>query len=404
MKHFKISVIISEFNPFHNGHSHLIAQTRQSGASHIIAIMSGNFVQRGAPACFSKWVRAKAALQSGVDLILELPLPWALSSAHTFALGGVSLANALGCAHQLSFGSEAGAIAPLWQLASLLSSPQFSQYIQAQLKTGATFAAARQSAVAMLTNPQTAALLSQPNNILAVSYCQALRATGSKLVPFTIPRTGAAYHDSAAPQSAIASATQIRHLIAQQQPFSDYLPPQAHTCFADTLHRNAAPASISTIERAVLAKLRTMPLAAFANLPDISEGVEHRLYQAAKQATSLPDLYARVKTKRYTLARIRRLTLSAFLGIQSAHTTLSPPYLRVLGFSPAGKELLPLLKQTASLPLFTNAARCHALSPQAQAIFALEAASSDLYALTLPQPGPCGLEYTQPIITPMNER
>ena len=151
-QNFKISGIISEFNPYHLGHQSLIVQTRQAGATHIVAIMSGNFVQRGEPACFDKWVRTKTALSAGVDLVIELPLPWVVSGAETFAAGGVSIVNALGCVHQLSFGSECGDIEALSAVADILRTEQFSQALQVELQKGVTFASARQSAMLFLTD------------------------------------------------------------------------------------------------------------------------------------------------------------------------------------------------------------------------------------------------------------
>ena len=162
-------------------------QTRQAGATHIVAIMSGNFVQRGEPACFDKWVRTKTALSAGVDLVIELPLPWAVSGAETFAAGGVSIANALGCVHQLSFGSECGDIEALSAVADILRTEQFSQALQVELQKGITFASARQAAMLSLTNQETA-FCEHPNNILAIAYCNALKDINSTIQPFTIKR------------------------------------------------------------------------------------------------------------------------------------------------------------------------------------------------------------------------
>ena len=353
-QNFKISGIISEFNPYHLGHQSLIVQTRQAGATHIVAIMSGNFVQRGEPACFDKWVRTKTALSAGVDLVIELPLPWAVSGAETFAAGGVSIANALGCVHQLSFGSECGDIEALSAVADILRTEQFSQALQVELQKGITFASARQAAMLSLTNQETASLLEHPNNILAIAYCNALKDINSTIRPFTIKRIGASHHDITLPPKKIASASQIRRMIERKKEYATYVPKETYPYLASAMQNKTAPASIQRLERAILAKLRTMTLQEFANLPDVSEGLEHRLYKAAKTAVSLTDFYAYVKTKRYTHARIRRITLCAFLNIQAAYTQTPPPYLHVLGFNQKGKELLSLIKQTAALPIITQ--------------------------------------------------
>ena len=264
-QNFKISGIISEFNPYHLGHQSLIVQTRQAGATHIVAIMSGNFVQRGEPACFDKWVRTKTALSAGVDLVIELPLPWAVSGAETFAAGGVSIVNALGCVHQLSFGSECGDIEVLSAVADILRTEQFSQALQVELQKGVTFASARQAALLSLTNQETASLLEHPNNILAIAYCNALKDINSTIQPFTIKRIGASHHDITLPPKKIASASQIRRMIEQKQEYATYVPKKTYPYLASAIQNKTAPASMQHLERAILAKLRTMTLQEFAN-------------------------------------------------------------------------------------------------------------------------------------------
>lgn len=398
-ENFKISGIISEFNPYHLGHQSLIVQTRQAGTTHIVAIMSGNFVQRGEPACFDKWTRTKTALSAGVDLVIELPLPWAIAGAETFARGGVTLANALGCINQLSFGSECGDLNKLIQVADLLNTPAFSIALQNELEKGVSFAAARQQAVATLSDEATAALLEHPNNILAISYCKALKDINTTIKPFTIKRIGAAHNDCDSPHEKIASASQIRHMIFTKQTYTPYIPNETCQYLLKAISSKAAPASIHALETAILAKLRTMSLKDFANLPDVSEGLEHRLNKAAKLSTNLNAFYNYVKTKRYTHARIRRIVLSAFLGVQASHTAHTLPYLHVLGFNEKGKEILKLTKQTASLPIITQYSQTQTLQTDAKAFFDLEATATDLYYLSTPQPGPCGIELTHGIVT-----
>ena len=204
--------IISEFNPFHTGHQTLVEAVRRSGATHILAVMSGNFVQRGEPAAFSKWARAEMALTSGVDLIVELPLPWALSGAEKFAFGGVSLLESLGCVEWIAFGSECGDATRLMEAARCILSPGIQKGLRAQLQTGSTFARARQEAVRELFGDSIAELLSSPNNILGIEYCKALQTLRSTILPFTIRRAGAP-HDSpmeTKTKSSPPSSSQIR--------------------------------------------------------------------------------------------------------------------------------------------------------------------------------------------------
>ena len=192
--------VVSEFNPFHRGHEFLLKEIRRKGYSHIVAVMSGNYVQRGEPAIFSKWARTKMALQCGVDLVIELPLPWSLSGAERFAFGGVSCLHSLNCVDALAFGSECGEIESLMKLALLLNSDEFKNEVQKQLKNGSSFAVARKMAVAELVGENSAALMDSPNNILGIEYCKALIKLSSQIRPFTIKRIGAGHHEESVPR------------------------------------------------------------------------------------------------------------------------------------------------------------------------------------------------------------
>lgn len=395
----QISVIISEYNPFHLGHAYHIAQTRRQGASHIVALLSGDFVQRGEPALFSKWARAEMALSCGVDLVLELPLPWSMATAERFAYGGVYLANALGCAHTLSFGSECGDLALLQQAAQAVEKPAVMAQARRLLASGLPFAKARQQAVAAQFGPELAEVLRSPNNTLAVEYLKALRRLQSPIQPVTICRAGAA-HDSDLPAGGTASASFLRqHLLAGERDVLALMPPAAARCAENALNAGLAPVQMEPLELAILAKLRTMKQEDFQRLPDISEGLEHRIYRAARTCASLKDLYENIKTKRYTLARIRRIIVSAFLGMDNLAGAGAPPYLRVLGFTKGeGETLLRRVTQTARLPVVVRASDVGSLREPAESLFRLEARAADLYGLASPQIQPCGTEYTTPVL------
>ena len=382
-----IAAIVAEYDPFHSGHAYLVQQARSHGATHVAAVLSGNFLQRGAPACFSKWTRARQALACGVDLVVELPLPWAMAGAETFARGGVALAAALG-AQTLCFGSECGDAAALDGLAQALLSPAFSQAVRAALAGGIPFAAAREQAAASLLGAQQARLLEAPNNILGVEYAKAVRLQGVPLSLQTVRRAGAG-HDSDA-ESAFPSAARIRRALQSGAPWQAGMPRESVREAQRALSQGLAPASLSHVERAVLAKLRTMTPEEMARLPDVREGLENRLYAASRTAGSLEDLYARVKTKRYSHARIRRAVLSAFLGVEAGRPQGTPPYLRVLGFTKAGRALLGACR----LPLVVRASDRGKLGARAQALLALESTATDLWALCLPQPAPAGLDFS----------
>jgi predicted nucleotidyltransferase len=392
-----VAGIVSEYNPFHFGHAALISQTRLSGATHVVAVMSGNFVQRGEPAVLSKWARTRQALQCGVDLVVELPLPWALSGAEKFAFGSVALLDALGV-DMLSFGSECGNIGGLEHAAQALLSPALREALQDELKHGTTFAKARQNAICRLFDEDTARLLADPNNILGVEYLKARDKLNAKMVPFTIKRVGAA-HDAAQPDSGIASASHIRSLIQNGGEYTGLMPKPAADILHAELKAGSAPASLARIERAVLAKLRTMSREEFGGLPDLSEGLENRVYAAVRKATALDEVFDLIKSKRYTHARIRRIILSAFLGVSASMSSGVPPYLRVIGFNARGIEILHSTKFTTKLPIITNSSDVLSLDNKAKNVVELEGRSSDLFGLCIPNIAPCGLDMTSGIIS-----
>jgi len=386
----KVAGIIAEFNPFHNGHAALAQAARQSGATHVAAVMSGNFVQRGGPAIAEKRVRAHAALLGGVDLVLELPLPFATATAQRFALGGVGLLAATGRVDLLCFGSESGDVPALAQLAELLDDAELDKHIQRRLRTGDTYAKARQLAVEELSRGVFPGLAS-PNDTLAVEYLRAARQLNWCPQVFALRRRGVA-HDQSTPSGAFASASHLRGIAADWDSLGRHMPRAGVLVLRDAQQRGLYPAALSLAERAVLTQLRSLPRQALAELPDLSEGLENRLYGAIRQAVSLEELYALLKTKRYTLARLRRLVLHAFLGITKHDTATPAPYLRVLGFNRRGGDILGHMN--ASLPVDTRLARLRRQSPVCGRFAHLEEHATDLYTLMLPQPQPCGYDYT----------
>lgn len=403
----KIAGIVAEYNPFHTGHAHLIDRTRAPeegcGATHIVAVMSGNFVQRGEPAVLPKAARVRSALAGGVDLVLELPLPWALSSAEGFAYGAVSLLHSLGCVDALSFGSECGDLALLEQAADALEHPRFFSLLAYHLEGGIPFPQARQRAVAELRNEQVAALFAEANNTLGIEYIKALRQLASPMQPFTVRRLGAG-HDARLPVGDMASASFLREAIRADRLMAAlaYMPAACADILSQTARDGHLPAQISRIERALLARLRTMSVQEMAQLPDVTEGLENRLYRAAREAESYEQLLEQVKTKRYPLTRIQRLVWSAFLGVQETDSRerypdglawRQPPYVRVLGANDKGLDILRLAKKSSAF-LFSRSAQADQLDPWGQRIWALENRAADLYALALPRPYPCGLEHT----------
>ena len=372
--------IVAEYNPFHRGHAWHIAETRRrlGGEAPVVCVMSGHWVQRGECALADKWLRAALALDRGADLVVELPTPWAMASAESFARGAVSLLAATGVVDVLSFGSETGELAPLEEAAAALDAPDYPERLRAALGRGLSFPAARQEAAG-------AACLSAPNNNLGVEYLRSLRALGSTIRPLTVPRQGAGHDGPAA--GGFASASELRRLLraGRGEEAAPYLTAPWSGELADMQH----------IERAVLARLRTMGEGDWAALPDGggAEGLPSRLAKAAREAVSLEDFYTRAKTRRYPHARLRRLALAAFLGLRAAERPAAPPYVRVLGLGGQGRVLLRRMKDTCPLPVIVKPAQARELDGPARTLFESEARYTDLYGLCFPAPRPCGAEW-----------
>lgn len=387
-----ISGIIAEFNPLHNGHKHLIERVKEENDG-IICVMSGNFVQRGDIAVVSKFDRAKMAINSGIDLCVELPTPWAMATAQTFAGGAVNILHRLNIVDKIYFGSESADIELLKKASALTTDKNFIDTITSQLKNGTTFAAARQT-VAERINPDTARILNSPNDILGIEYISALSRENSLIEPVCIKRQGVD-HDSLSPEGSFLSASQIRKKVAEEN-FDALIPFMPENCLSILKDSNLA--DLSRIEKDILGKLRRTSAKCYKELPDISEGIENRLMGAARSAVSLDEIYSLIKTKRYTMSRVRRLVLSAYLDLKAEYTLSPVPYARVLGFSKKGEEIIKELKNKTQIPLVMRAGDIDKLDDQAKKIFNAETVATDLYALSLKNPLPCGTEYTQKII------
>lgn len=394
-----IAGITAEYNPFHTGHAYQISALKaQLGPdTSVVAVMSGSWVQQGRPAVTDKWTRARMALNGGADLILELPTVWAAASAESFARGAVELLCRCGVIDTLCFGSETGELAPLLAAAECLDSPDYPEQLRKALEGGASFAAARQAAVEALIGPAGAALAS-PNNNLGVEYLRALRSLHSNIKPVTIRREGAAHNSLDRTGEGFRSATQLRQHLARGE--WEAVQPYVPAGNLDIL-QSAPLADPRLGERAVLACLRKMTAEDWARLPDAGagEGLPQRLERAGRQCQSLDDFFTQAKTRRYAMARLRRMALWAFLGLTAADVPAEPPYLRVLGFNARGREVLKQMKTTAQLPILTKPAHARELDGPGRRLFELEAQCTDLYGLFLPQLPPPGQEWTRgPII------
>lgn len=311
----------------------------QGADSAIVCLMSGNYVQRGAPAIIHKAERAKAAVLSGADLVLELPTIYSLRSAEGFASGGVSLLSGF-CTH-LCFGAEMPDQAALLATAEALLSRKFPDALRNYLSQGLSFPAARQAALESMGHP--GALLLQPNNILAVEYCKAILEQNSSMLPMPIFREGS-YHDPH-PHPENPSATALRAAMTAGECWQSYIPPEAAAVF-----QSAPLHTVSAGERAVLSRLRSMDDADFEALPFGSEGLWRKLMHAVRQEATLEDILAATKSKRYTRTRLDRMVLCAFLGITETMLNAPAPYARVLALNEKGRSILKTARKTGCFP------------------------------------------------------
>lgn len=382
--------IITEYDPFHNGHAAQLAAVRRAGARRIAVCLSSGAVQRGGAPILPESVRVRAALAAGADLVVALPAPYACATAEQFAAAGVALLAALGC-DTLAFGAETPHAAQLLHAAGVLQSEALQPLVRQNLAAGMTYAAARAAAAETL-EPGLGALLRTPNNILGIEYCKAIRAQNVSLTPLALPRWGAAH--GGAPGwhagTAMASASYLR---AQPlEAWAPYVPPAAQALYTQA-RADGLLLSPARLETALLALLRARPEADFAAVRGVSEGLEHRLAAAVRDATGLEDLYTRLKTKRYPHARLRRLVWDAALG--TPPDLPAPPFLLVLG---GRKEALPCLKQ-AALPAGTSLADLMPTGGAAQRVGTLHSRAVDLSALCRKKILPMGLAFTaKPVV------
>lgn len=383
-----VAGIIAEYNPFHRGHAWQIDETRRrlGEDTAVVCAMSGHWVQRGECAVTDKWTRAAMALRGGADLILELPTPWACASAETFARGGVGVLAAAGVVDTLSFGSESGDLGGLRRAAECLDSEDYRAALRGFLDRGLPFALCRHRAAEELLGAEGAACLENPNDNLGVEY---LRALPPEMGALTVRRVGAR-HDGA-PAEGFASASTLRTWLRQGKLT------RAEAYLTEAWQGDVA--SMEWCERWTLARLRTMTLAEAEALPDSGEGLAARLLAAGQRAGSLEEVYDLTKTKRYAHARVRRLTACAMLGLTAADRPAEVPYLKVLGFTDRGREVLREMGKRARVPVVTKPAHAKALPGAGGRLAELEARCTDLYGLCFAAPWPGGAEWrTGPVV------
>lgn len=356
--------IIAEYNPFHNGHLYHIAKSKQeTGAQYVIAVISGNFVQRGNTSIINKWKKARMALLNGVDLVIELPTIYSISSAENFAEGAIKIFNSLGIVDSISFGMEAKDIATLNNIANVLYNEpkEYITILSHELKKGNSYPKARENALLMYLNDlkRYANVLSGSNNILGIEYLKAMRKTKSTITPIGIKREKVLYNDKYIVDE-FASATAIRKMLMTKQlnDISKVMPRNSYLLLGEELKNGHYCVDISRFEKEIIYTLRKMKTEYIAKLPDVSEGLENSIKNAADSCNTLEELINIVKTKRFTQTRIQRILLYALLGIDKKQMETSKkvvPYVRVLGFNNKGKELISeMMKLNPKLNIITS--------------------------------------------------
>ncbi|TDF98268.1 nucleotidyltransferase [Paenibacillus piri] len=397
--------LIVEYNPLHNGHEyHYRHSKKSSGADASVAVMSGHFLQRGEPAIVGKWARAEMALRMGVDLVLELPVAYSAQPAEWFAYGAVSALAATGVVDCLCFGSESGDIAWLHAVADAVSEEpgELHALLQRELKTGLPYPAAYGKAVAAYLPGTDAAELAKPNNTLGLHYLIALRRLQSRIVPLTVTRQKAGYSQQDITDAAIASATALRHILFERQELEaigSYVPASTMDVLRREWEAGRAPVSWERYAKPLLLQLLHRSPAQLAGIHEVTEGLEHRIKQSLPLLTdagapgTVERLIELLKTKRYTRTKLQRLLLRVLLGhtkeqLSAEVLRQGVPYLRVLGFSAKGRELLKRMKTSASVPVVTKVTGQEESFPllkldlQATSVFALgysSASGRELY-------------------------
>lgn len=380
----KICGIVAEYNPFHNGHAHHIIKTKEllGDNTTIVCIMSGNYVQRGDLAIYEKYDRAKAAVKSGADLILELPLAACLSSAEGFAFGSVELLDKLGCITHISFGSEHGDINDILKASNMADDKNVKQELQQNLKLGLSYAAAMQKATQKIY-PDIYELFSSPNNTLGVSYCSALNKLKSNIEPVTITRKGAG-HDTDDTSYNMPSASFLRKLTSQNSYLEceQFMPKESFYEFSKAMQNKTAPVKIERLNTALLAHLRRFSVDELNLYCGGADGLSNRLFEAIRTQTDFYSICEYAQTKRYPLARIRRAILRTWLDLP-CNMPVTANYVKVLAMSGKGREVLKIMKKNCALPIITKPVAANKLDENIKFVLNKDILADDLYYLAM---------------------
>ena len=405
--------IIAEYNPFHNGHLHHLVESRKiTNSDYCIAVISGNFTQRGETSIVDKWTKTQMAINNGVDLVIELPTVYATSSAENFAYGAVKILNSLNIVDYLSFGSESGDISVLDDIAEVLYEEPiaYKSLLSHELSKGISYPKARENALMMYLSDlrRFANVISSPNNILGIEYLKALKKQKSSIKPITIKRKGSNHNNnSISASSKYCSASAIRNLSCEKDItlLQNVMPNSSLILLDNCIKKGHVVQNISCFDKEIIYTLRKMSIQEIANLPDVSEGLEYVLKSAANSCNSVVELLNLVDTKRYTKTRIQRILLYAILGITKKDMETSKnisPYIRVLGFNNKGRELLSIIsKENPKLEIVTSVKKFidKTSNKNLKSMIEKDIWASNVYSLGFEYGSIANLDYTHKLIT-----
>lgn len=405
--------IVAEYNPFHNGHSYHIEQTKkETGCDAVVVIMSGNFIQRGVPALFDKWTRTKMALKSGADLVIELPLYYATSSAEYFAQGSISLLDGLGVVKNISFGSNTNDLDTLKRIANVLylEPDNYKKLLQSELKRGTSYPIARSNALKNFLKKEydakyIADILLDSNNILAIEYLKALLYSNSQIKPIAIERKGGNYNSKHVTDN-ICSATAIREFLEKNEMkiIQDVMPEKSFEIMNKEIVNGRAPMFLKNYEGQILYELRKTSVEDLLKIADVSEGLENLLKKASNEGMTLEEIIDVVKTKRYTRTRIQRILLHTLLNITKEDVEdykYNPQYVRVLGFTKTGEKVLSQIYNNSNLPIVTSVSKfLRNANETGKKMIEKDIMATNIYTLgyQIPEYRKVNLDYTESII------
>lgn len=404
----KILGIICEYNPFHNGHLYHIKESKkQVNPDYTIAVMSGNFTQRGDTAIVDKWARTEMALRNGIDLVIELPLIYSISSSENFAQGAIKILSQIQKNMTISFGSECGDINILEDIANVIvkEPPEYKAILKHELDKGLPYPKARENAVLMYLNNirKYANILSCPNNILAIEYIKALKYLKSKMEYITVKRIGTDYNSSKTYKN-FASASAIREKFNTKQDILEFMPKSSYNIIQNRLKYGQYVNNIKTFEKEILYKLRTMSVEEIADIQDVSEGLENKIKKAANSCNTLDELIEKIKSKRYTLTRINRILLYCLFDITKQDILESyrrKPYIRVLGMNDNGRMLISnILKNNKNLPVITSLKKFEEKNTNKfyQYLLEKDVLATNIYTLGYKDHSMANLDYTKKLL------